>query len=112
MKVNLKDKSFLDAVSKMKVGETLVVGNSGLQLEYKFTKPTHFPFQQRIFPAGVILKKQGKTNVRIYIEAEKLGMKPEKVAKGEYEDRQILEGKVLPAERGIGYKERVAKLVK
>jgi len=104
MKANPDSKEFLDAVKALKVGGVLKVDNGELVLEHKFTRPTHFPFQQRIFPAGVILKKQGKTNVRIYIEASKLGMKVEKVEKGVYDDKQIKDGKVLPAERGIGYK--------
>ena len=99
MKANPDDKEFLEAVRKMKVGEKLTISpDEVLVLESRFTKPTHFPFHQRVFPAGVILKKEN-SNVRIFIEAEKLGMKVEK-SEG-FDDKQIVNGKVLPADRGL-----------
>jgi len=101
MKTNPDNKNFINAVKKLKEGDKLTVDNGILLVEYKFNRPTHFPFHQRIFPAGVILKKEG-TNVRIFIEAEKLGMKVEKTEG--YDDRQKKGGKILLADRGIGYK--------
>jgi hypothetical protein len=101
MKANPDDPKFLEAVKKLNEGDTLQVDDGELVLEYKFTKPTHFPFHQRIFEPGVILHKIG-SNVRIYIEAEKLGISVEKVNENEFEDKQIdSDGNVLPADRGI-----------
>lgn len=102
MKANFVDKEFIGAVSKMKIGEELVIApGEVLVLESRFTKPTHFAFHQRIFPAGVILKKKD-SNVRIFLEAERVGMKAEKVKKGEFDDKQIkADGSVLPADRGL-----------
>lgn len=101
MKANPDDRAFIDAVKKMSVGDRLSVDDGELILEYKFTKPTHFPFHQRIFPPGVILHKQD-SNVRIYIEAEKLGMAVEETDMSKFEDKQIgPDGKPLPADRGL-----------
>lgn len=101
MKSNPDDPKFIEAVKKMAVGDTLKVDNGTLTLEAKFTKPTHFSFHQRIFPAGVILKLND-SNIRIFVEAEKLGMKPDKVKAGEFVDKQIdSKGKILPADRGL-----------
>lgn len=100
MKANPDDKAFLKAVAGLEEGEKLSVDDGELVLEHKFFKPTHFPFHQRIFPAGVILHKEN-SNVRIFIEAEKLGMKPKETDLSKYDDRQIKDGKVLPADRGL-----------
>ena len=102
MKANYTDKEFISAVSKMEVGDEIVIApDEILVLESKFTKPTHFAFHQRIFPAGVILKKKD-SNARIFLEAEKIGMVAEKVGKGEFVDKQIgPNGEPLPAERGL-----------
>lgn len=98
MKANPDNKEFLEAVKKLKEGDILKVDDGELVLEHKFSKPTHFTFHQRIFPAGVILKKKD-SNIRIFIEAEKLGL-PVSEEKG-YDDRQIVDGKILPADRGL-----------
>lgn len=103
MKANPDDPAFLNAVKNLKEGQEIEVEGGTLLVEARFTKPTHFPFHQRIFPAGIILHKNG-SNVRIFIEAEKIGMTAEKVGKGQYDDRQKQGNKVLPADRGIGFK--------
>lgn len=100
LKTNPDDPKFIDAVKNLKEGDKLTVEDGELIVEAKFTTPTHFPFHQRIFPAGMILRKVTR-NTRIYIEAEKLGMTPDKVEKGKYHDRQIdKDGKILPADPG------------
>ena len=94
-----QDKNFLDAVKKLKEGNTIKTTDGVFLVEYVFNVPSHFPFHQRIFPAGVILKKE-TSRLRIFIEAEKLGMKLGKLPEGmDFEDRQIAEdGTVLPAD--------------
>jgi hypothetical protein len=103
MKTNPDNKTFIKAVKKLKEGDKLTVDDGVLVVEAIFSEPTHFPFHQRIFEPGMILKKEG-SNVRVYIEAEKIGLIKKVVKKGEFVDRQIKDDKVLPADRGIGYK--------
>jgi hypothetical protein len=104
LQTNPDDPMFIAAVKHMTVGEMLEVADGILEVEYLFDVPSHFPFHQRIFEPGMILKKQG-TNIRIYIEAEKLNMEVQEVAAGHFEDHQVVDGEVLPADRGEGYKE-------
>jgi hypothetical protein len=101
LKTNPDDPKFINAVKNLNEGDTLEVADGTLVVEGKFTKPTHFLFHQRIFPAGIVLHKLN-SNTRIYIEAEKLGMKADKVQPGEFDDRQIEKGtgKVLAPDRG------------
>ena len=100
---NPDDPKFIAAIKKLSTGETIEVVDGVLEVEYIFDIPSHFPFHQRIFEPGMILKKQD-SNVRIYIEAEKLGITPKEVSEGEFEDHQITaKGKVLPPDRGEGY---------
>lgn len=108
LQTNPDDPKFIEAIKQLAVGETIEVADGILQIEYIFDVPSHFPFHQRIFEPGMILKKQD-SNVRIYIEAEKLGIVPkEHVEDGEpvpFKDNQIVDGEVLPADRGQGYEE-------
>lgn len=102
LQTNPDDPKFIAAIKRLSVGEMVEVADGILEVEYLFDVPSHFPFHQRIFEPGMILKKQG-TNVRIYIEAEKLGHEVAAVEDGHFEDHQIVDGEVLPAERGEGY---------
>ncbi len=99
LKASLKDANFIEAVKAMDEGDKLLVQSGELTLEHKFNIPTHFTFHQRIFPAGVILKKTD-SNTRIFIEAEKLGMTKGKLPKGKkFIDKQITaDGTILPAD--------------
>ena len=102
LKTNPDDPNFIEAVKNLNEGETIEVVDGTLEVEGKFAQPTHFTFHQRIFPAGMILKKRD-SNTRIFIEAEKLGMKVEST---EINDRQITEdGTILPADEGTQAKE-------
>ena len=100
LKTNPDDQDFINAIKNLNEGDKLEVADGTLIVEGKFTRPTHFPFHQRIFPAGMILKVEGR-NVRIFIEAEKLGMSYQPTKKGEFDDKQIDEkGNILPADPG------------
>ena len=100
MKASLKDKDFLKAVSILDVGDSIDVGNYSLLMEYKFSTPTHFIFHQRVFLAGVILKKSD-SNTRIYIPAEKLNIQITESDIKKFDDKQIEDGKVLDPDRGV-----------
>lgn len=103
LQTNPDDPKFINAIKGLATGDTLEVADGILEVEHVFDVPSHFPFHQRIFEPGMILKKQD-SNVRVYIEAEKLGIDVKTVADGEFTDHQITaKGKVLPAERGEGY---------
>lgn len=115
LKTNPDDVKFIEAIKNLSTGETVEVEDGILEVEYIFDIPSHFPFHQRIFEPGMILKKQG-SNVRIYVEAEKLGMEVQQVERHEdgspkeFDDQQITaKGKVLPAERGEGYEDTVSE---
>lgn len=100
--INPDNEDFLDVLSKSGEGD-IIEGTDGFtySVESKHTRPTHFAWHQRIFPAGLILKK-ADSNVRIFVEAEKIGIKAEKVEKGEFDDKQKnQDGSVKPADRGL-----------
>jgi len=100
MKSDTNNVDFIEAVNALEEGQSLEVDDGILVLEHRFFEPTHFDFHQRIFEPGVILKKEN-SNVRIYIEAEKLGI----LIAGnneEYFDEQINDdGTFKEADRGI-----------
>jgi hypothetical protein len=101
MKTNPDDANFLAAIKGLKVGDTLTVDDGVLEVESKHQRPTHFVWHQRIFPAGMILKKQG-SNLRIFVEAEKIKLKKDVVAKGVFDDKQIKEdGEVLKPDHSV-----------
>lgn len=104
LQTNPDDPKFIEAIRDLKQGDTVEVADGILEVEYLFSVPSHFPFHQRIFDPGMILKKQG-SNVRIYIEAEKLGHEVTVVPEGHFEDKQIVDGEVIPPDRGQGYQE-------
>lgn len=104
LNTNPDDLRFINAIKNLKEGDTIEVIDGILEVEYIFSVPSHFPFHQRIFEPGMILKKQD-SNVRIYVEAEKIGHIVEEVIEGTFNDKQIVDGKVIPADRGIGYEE-------
>jgi hypothetical protein len=101
IRVSPNNKEFIEKIKNLKEGDKLTIDGIVLIVEGVFNRPTHFNFHQRIFPAGVILKKKD-SNARIFLEAEKIGMVVEKVGKGEFVDKQIgPNGELLPAERGL-----------
>lgn len=102
MQTNPDSQEFIEALKVLEEGDTLKTDDALLVVEAKFDVPTHFPFHQRIFPPGILLKVQNR-NTRIYVPIEKLGYKPRQVAPGYYDDRQIKNGKVLPADKGTQY---------
>ena len=104
LNTNPDDPRFIAVVKHLKQGDRLEVADGVLVCEYVFSVPSHFPFHQRIFEPGMILKKED-SNVRVYIPAEQLGHEVTAVPEGHFEDKQIVDGEVLPAERGAGYKE-------
>lgn len=76
------DSLFISQASKLKKGQTMKLEDgSVLELEYdlnevkdSYKQNKNLPFHQRIFPPGIILKKHD-SNVRIFIEEEKLHAK-------------------------------------
>lgn len=100
MKANPNNQDFLDIVKSLEVGDAIDVDSGILVLEHKFSMPTHFNFHQRIFSAGVILKKQD-SNVRIYIEAEKLDMDVTSIDHEDFDDKQIVDGVIQAPDRGL-----------
>jgi hypothetical protein len=99
MQPNPEDKKFIDLIKNLKEGDVVPASDPVLIVEGKFTVPTHFPFHQKIFDPGMILKVRDK-NTRIYVPGEALGWKVHKFGKNDYVDRQIKDGKVLPADKG------------
>lgn len=97
LKANLKNQDFIKAIKDLKEGESIDVVGGKLTVEARFDKPTHFNFHQRIFPAGMILKKEGRPT-RIFVPAALVGITPAEVKPGEFVDRQIKDGKILPAD--------------
>lgn len=107
LKVDLKHPVFLAQISKLKEGDTIDVEGGTMVVEGIFDTPTHFPFSQRIFEAGMILKKVGRP-LRVYVPAEKLGITPREVKKGEFVDRQKkADGTFLPADPETQFKHKV-----
>lgn len=114
LQTNPDDPKFINAVRQLSTGETLEVADGILEVEYLFDVPSHFPFHQRIFEPGMILKKRD-SNVRIYIPYDQLNVaetepivEVERRDDGvpvEFDDKQVVDGEVLPAERGEGYVE-------
>lgn len=75
---NPDDDKFISLVKKMTKGDYIEVTDGKMILEYdlkettqNFQQKQNFPFHQRIFEAGVILKKEG-SNTRIFISKERL----------------------------------------
>ena len=66
IRVSFKDSSFISKAKSMDNGVIWKIGDEEFEVT-SFDKPTNFPWQQRIFPPGVILHKIG-THVRIFIE--------------------------------------------
>ena len=87
-KTNPEDNEFLKSLKGKKVGDEVEVSDGVLYVEAIFDVPTHFNFHQRIFQAGMILKKKD-SNVRIYIEAEKLGLKKQEVPKEYFVEKKV-----------------------
>lgn len=104
LNTNPDDPAFIEAIKHLKEGDKLQVADGTLLVEYIFDVPSHFPFHQRIFEPGMILKKED-SNVRVYITAGQLGHEVADVPVGHFDDKQIVDGDVLPAERGEGYTE-------
>jgi hypothetical protein len=103
LKANPDDPNFISAIKNLKEGDKIEISDAILIVEGKFEVPTHFPFHQRVFDPGMILRVEGR-NTRIYVEAEKLGMKAVDTPEG-FNDRQIKDGEVLPADPGTQAKE-------
>lgn len=99
MRASLEDKEFLALLKTIEEGDSIDVEDAQLIVEGKFDVPTHFPFHQRIFPPGILLKVVNR-NTRIFFTAEELGWTPREVPPEYYDDRQIKDGKVLPADKG------------
>lgn len=97
LQTNPENQDFINAIKNLQEGDEIEVADGTLLAEAVFTVPTHFRWHQNIFEPGMILKKQG-TNVRVYVSATQLGWEIESYPDGYYEDRQIVEGNVLPAE--------------
>lgn len=87
LSANPDDAQFLNAIKDLKEGEVVETREGKLKVEYRFDVPTHFTFHQRIFPAGMILHKEG-SKIRIFVEAEKLGMEAKPVEEGYFEERK------------------------
>lgn len=102
MRATLQDKEFKALLNIVDEGDAIEVDDASLVVEGKFDVPTHFPFHQRIFPPGILLKVKNR-NTRIFFTAEELGWKPREVKPGYYDDRQIKDGIVLPADKGTQY---------
>ena len=102
MKTQPENADFIRAVSKLKEGDTLKVDDGTLICEAIFDVPTHFPFHQRVFEPGMILHLEG-SNVRIFIESEKIGRTPQHKDMDNFADRQLSGKTILPADRGIDY---------
>lgn len=88
---------FINAVKNLSEGDTLEVIDGILEVEAVFEEPTHFPWHQRIFEPGMILKKQD-SRTRIYIDNATLGKVIESYPEGHYDDKQILDGEIIPGE--------------
>ena len=106
LKTNPDDPAFIALIKTLKQGDTFEVEDGTLEVEAIFDVPTHFTFHQRIFPAGMILHRPGKA-LRIYIEAERFGLKPKEVEPGFFNDSQIAEsGVVLPPDPLTQFQEK------
>jgi hypothetical protein len=95
------NQSLLDYLKGVKEGSKFIdsLGHE-VVVESIFNVPTHFAWHQRVFDPGIILHVTG-TNIRVYIEAEKVGIVGKNTGKG-FEDKQVDKtGKVLPADRGL-----------
>ncbi len=106
LKVDLKHPKFLRDLSTLKEGDRFEIEGGFLIVEAIFDVPTHFNFSQKIFDPGMILKKEGRP-LRIFVPAEKLGIKPKEVVKGYFEDRQKkADGTILPADPETQFKRK------
>lgn len=115
LQTNPDDPKFIKAVAGLSEGDSIEVADGILDVEYVFNIPSHFPFHQRIFEPGMILKKRD-SNVRVYIPYDQLNVaETEPVVEVprrddgmpvEFDDKQVVDGEVLPAERGEGYEEK------
>lgn len=99
MRATLQDPQFKALLNIVGEGDGIDAEDAPLIVEGKFDVPTHFPFHQRIFPPGILLKVVNR-NTRLYFSAEELGWTPREVPPGYYDDRQIIDGQVLPADKG------------
>lgn len=99
MQLNLQDPQFKNLLEIVNEGDGINAEDAQLIVEGKFDVPTHFPFHQRIFPPGILLKVVDR-NTRLYFSADELGWPCKPVPPGYYDDRQIKDGKVLPADKG------------
>lgn len=102
MKTQPENADFIRAIKNLKEGESIEVDEGTLICESVFDVPTHFPWHQRVFEPGMILHLKG-SNVRIFVEAEKIDRVPQHKDMANFADRQIKGDKVLPADRGIDY---------
>lgn len=100
MKSDTNNIDFIEAVNALEEGQSLKVDDGVLVLEHRFFEPTHFDFHQRIFEPGVILKKED-SNVRIYIEAEKLGVAIVGESEEYFDEQKNEDGSFKQADRGL-----------
>jgi hypothetical protein len=106
LRVDLKHPAFLKMLSDLKEGDRFEIEGGFMTVEAIFDTPTHFPFSQRIFDPGMILKKEGRP-LRVYVPADKIGLKKAETNPGQFTDRQKkADGTILPADPETQFKRK------